>query len=138
LKYTLISNKDIKPRSAPQKVAFIAFRFLGIVAIFLSSASIWEVDEQLFYFGLTIWLMGIPLIILGVILGPGLSLIVGWNDRNLMLMTGISILLVVLLGVLDELDVTPSLQDFVFVCLLLAYGLSCLTIGAKWLTKTTG
>jgi hypothetical protein len=127
-------KNEFKPRSKPQKIAFIAFRVLGIIAISLSWVATWESGQLLVAIGFMLALIGIP-IMLGVILGPGLSLFVGWNDRNLMFMTGISILLVVLLVVLEELAVTPRLQANIIVILLLAYGVACMTIGAKWITK---
>ena len=127
-------KNEFKRRSKPQKVAYIAFRVLGIIAILLSWVATWEPGQLLVAIGFLLVLIGIP-IILGVILGPGLSLFVGWNDRNLMFMTGISILFVVLLVVLEELAVTPLLQANIIVCLLLAYGVACMTIGAKWITK---
>ena len=125
-------KNEFKPRSKPQKIAFIAFRVLGIIAILLSYAAIMAPGQLHVVIGFGFVLIGIPLT-LGVILGPGLSLFVCAPDRNLMFMTGISILLVVLL--VEEQAVTPLLQTSIIVCLLLAYGVACMTIGAKWITK---
>jgi len=123
-----ISKNQTKQRDKAKRVVYISFRVLGLISLWVSFLTFGAVDTSGLpgVIGFMVILpLGIPLL-LAILLGPGLSLIVGRNDRCLMSMTGLTILLVILSGVVGARALSP---------LFFAYGIACMTIGAKWITK---
>ena len=128
-----ISENELKPRSNTHKIAYASFGILGVISFYISYLTYGAVGGAGGHIPpgaigfLIIIPLGIP-IFLAVIFGPCLSLFAGWDDGYLMFLTGLSFFLVV-----GSFVVSVSALSWLY----LAYGLSCLTIGAKWLTKTT-
>ena len=126
-----VSENEIKPRSFPHKIAYTSFGILGVISFYISYLTFGAVGGAGGHIPpgaigfLIIIPLGIP-IFLAVIFGPCLSLFAGWDDGYLMFLTGLSFLLVV-----GSFVVSVSALSWVY----LAYGLSCLTIGAKWIMK---
>jgi len=128
-----ISENEIKPRRKAHKIAYASFGILGAISFWVSILTfslVGGAGGHISSAGIGFFIiipLGIP-IFLATIFGPCLSLIVGWDDGYLMLMTGLTFLLVVGSYVVSASAIT---------WLYLAYGLSCFTIGAKGLIKTT-
>jgi len=121
-------KNQTKQEDKAKRVVYISFRVLGLISLWVSFILFGGGDTSglggVIGF-LVILPLGIPLL-LAIPLGPGLSLIVGRNDRCLMSMTGLTILLAILLSVVGAIALSP---------LFFAYGIACMTIGAKWITK---
>ena len=126
-----VSENEIKPRSNAHKIAYASFGILGVISLYISYLTFGAVGGAGGHIPpraigfLIIIPLGIP-IFLAVIFGPCLSLFAGWDDGYLMFLTGLSFLLVV-----GSFVVSVSTLSWVY----LAYGLSCLTIGTKWIMK---
>jgi len=128
-----VSENELKPRRKAHKIAYASFGILGSISFYISYLTFGAVGGAGGHIppGVIGFLIIIPLgipIFLAVIFGPFLSLFAGWDDGYLMFLTGLSFLLVVGSYVVSASAIT---------WLYLAYGLSCFTIGAKWLIKAT-
>ncbi len=107
---------------------------MGAISIWAFFVSVANMDEAGFVpagiIGFMVFLPLSILIIPATICGPGLSsclsLFGDRSDRNLMFMTGLSVLFVVLVEVL---------RTYALLLLILAYGAACLIIGTNWFTK---
>ena len=126
-------KEDIQPRSTSQKVAYISFRVIGLIAILSGFLVASEISGSGGATGGLAGVLGIGILVplgiplfLSIILGPGLSLFVGLNDSCLMSMTGLTILFLILSVVVGAVALAP---------LFFAYGIACMAIGAKWIPK---
>jgi hypothetical protein len=129
------SKNQIKKRNARRRYAYLSFILLGLISLWGSYLTYGAVEGVGGYtsgfFGVMDFFLSNPLAIpisIAAIFGPVLSLFTNWDDRYLMFLTGLSLLLVV-----GSFVVSVSVLSWLY----MAYGLSCLTIGAKWLTKST-
>ncbi len=130
-----VTEYEIKPRSFPHKIAYTSFGILGVISFWVSYLTIGAVEGAGGHISglpgvigfMVIIPLGIPLI-LAVFFGPFLSLFTGWGDGYLMSMTGLSYSLLFSL-----LLASATALSWLF----LAYGIVCLVICVKGITKTT-
>ena len=121
-----ISKNEIKKRNARRRDAYLSFILLGLFSLWVSYLTFHELGAAggstsglpgvIGFF--VIMPLGIPILI-AVISGPFLSLFANRDDRYLMSMTGLSLLLVVLANI-----VSATALSWIF----LAYGVACLVI----------